>query len=146
MASTAQHLKLENRILVCREYAGLWQTYFQFLSMEDIEERQITREMEQEFQGVMNVLALNHYKFSELCGEYTKESESIVKIMSDTPTLEAVKTMQESTRGKILLEWHVAFIDMNKAVGKMVAALPPKRLAAFQATEGDPQAPPVPQS
>ncbi len=137
------HLKLENRIKVCREYTELWQTYFQFFA-DDLSETQITPEMENEFEGVINILALNYYKFQELCGPFMKECEEILKILSETYSLEAVKLMADATRSKLLVEWHRVFIDMNKALGRMLTKLTPKQLQAMQAADGTAQqAPPA---
>lgn len=128
------HLRIANRIKVCREYAELWQAYFQFFA-ELEEDAQITEEMEAEFENVMNILALNHYKFQELCGAYMKDAEAVVKTLSETVSLEVMRTMPEATRSKLLVEWHRTFIDMNKALGKMLAKLTPKQLEQLQASE-----------
>lgn len=140
------HLQLQNRYKVCREYTELWQNYFEFFS-EDLEEKQITEEMENEFQNIMNILALNHYKFSELCGEYMRDAMSIMDTLSQTPSLASIKTMTESTRQKLMVEWHSTFIDMNKAMGKILSRLSPKELEALQAegiTPAASEAPPPP--
>lgn len=128
------HMKLTNRILVCREYAGLWQAYFSHWS-DDMTDRKITPQMEQDFSNLVNVLALNHYKFAELCGEFMKDSEEVLKILAQTPSLEILKETPEATLSKLMVSWHVAFLDMNKALGKLTARLSPKELAELQATE-----------
>ncbi len=132
------HLKLENRIKVCQDYAGLWQTYFQFFA-DDLAEKQITDEMEAEFENYINVLALNQFKFSELCGDYMKEPEAIMEILTQTVSLTIVQGMPDATIGKLRVEWHKAFIDMHKATGKMLAKLTPKQLEALQQQAAAPQ-------
>lgn len=131
MAKPFPHLRLENRIRVCREYAELWQAYFQFFA-DDMEDKQITSQMEGEFGNVMNILALNHYKFSELCGDFMKDVTKVLEILAETPSLQAMKEMPDATRSKLMIEWHKTFIDMNKALGKMLSKLTPKQLAAMQ--------------
>jgi hypothetical protein len=133
------HLSMENRISVCREYADLWQTFFQYL-MEDFPRIEITEDMEKQFENVITILALNHYKFAELCGEYMKDTDGIVKSLADVVSLQHLKDMQESTRGKITVETHTLLIDMHKAVGKMVSKLTPKQLQAMQARTPQEQA------
>ncbi len=128
------HLKIENRIKVCREYAELWQTYFSFFS-EELEDKQITAEMETEFENIMNILALNQYKFSELCGDFMKDADAVLEILSETVSLRHLQQMPEATLSKLMVAWHTTFIDMNKALGRMVAKLTPKQLEALQNEE-----------
>ncbi|MCC7390970.1 hypothetical protein IT571_01260 [Candidatus Sumerlaeota bacterium] len=131
MAAKNTFTRIENRIVVCREYTELWQNYFTFFS-EDMEDRLITEQMEKEFQNIMNVLALNHYKFSELCGEFMKNDAVILDILAQSDSLQTIKDMPEATRSKLMIEWHTTFIDMNKALGKLLAKLTPKQLQAMQ--------------
>jgi hypothetical protein len=128
-------LTLENRYKVCREYAELWQNYFKFFA-DDMEEKQITQEMETEFQNIMNIIALNHFKFSELCGEFMSDPMDILEILSKTISLQEIKDMTDATRNKMLVEWHTTFVDMNKALGKILSRMSPKELEALQITEG----------
>lgn len=137
MAPRNQFLRLENRIAVCREYAELWQEFFQFFS-DDFEEKGITEQMENEFENTMSVLALNHFKFQELCGDYMKDSQAILSILSDAVSLQVIRDMTESSRSKLMVEWHTTFIEMNKALGKMLGQLTPKQLEAMQAAAGAP--------
>ena len=125
---------LENRITVCQDYADLWQQFFQMWS-EIGEDTEISPEAEADFEQIGNILALNHYKFSQLCGDYMKNSDDVVKILADVISLREIQLMAEATRAKLDVNWHTAFIDMNKALGRMLAALPPKRLAALQASQ-----------
>ena len=128
------HTRLENRILICREYAQLWQIFF-YAFADDMEEKVISPQMEAEFENLLNILALNHFKFIELCGEHMKDSGDVIKVIAEAPSLGQIKEMQEATRSKLLVRSHTAFIDMNRALGKMLASLPPKQLAAMQAAD-----------
>ncbi|CAN5259516.1 hypothetical protein BH09SUM1_BH09SUM1_25010 [soil metagenome] len=132
------HLRIENRIMVCREYAELWQAYFEMFGA-DLENRQITEQMERDFDNIMGILALNHYKFSELCGEFLKDAPEVMKIMAQTPSLQVVKDTPEATLSKLQIGWHTLFIDMNKALGRMIAKLSTKELEAMQAAEAQSQ-------
>jgi len=131
-------LSMQNRITVCREYAELWQAYFERFS-DDLTEKQITEQMEQEFENIIGILALNHYKFSELCGDYMKDAGEILKILAQTSSLADIREMPEATLSKLYVAWHTTFIDMNKALGRMIAKLSRKEIEAMQAP-----APPAP--
>ncbi len=132
------HLKVENRIMVCREYAELWQRFFQFFA-DDLEDLQVNDQMEKEFQQIMNILALNFYKFQQLCGEQMKDTDDILKIISDAVSMGHLQSTPEATLSKVRVDWHTTFIEMNKALGKLLAMLPPKRLAELQQSENNAQ-------
>ena len=125
------HLKLENRIAVVKEYTALWQKYFSFFSDTD-RERNVTPEEEQEFANLVSILSLNHYKFQELAGDYFKDAPKVVNVLTETVSLNHLKTVPDATFSKIQVEWHTLFIGMNKALGKLLAALPAKKLAEMQ--------------
>lgn len=131
------HLSLQNRYHICREYTELWQTYFHFFS-EELEDVVISDEMEMEFQNIMNVLALNHFKFSELCGVYMKDPMDILETMSQTPSLRTLQGLTESSLSKLMVEWHTTFIEMNKAMGKILSRMSPKELEAIQGGDAQP--------
>lgn len=124
-------LRLENRIQVCREYASLWQQFFSYFS-DDMAERQITEQMETEFAQILGMLALNHYKFEELVGEYMPDAGKVLTVLCDAINLGNIKSMPEANFAKLQVEWHTLFISMNKALGKLMAKLPPKALMAMQ--------------
>lgn len=131
MAPAVDHLRLENRIAVVREYAALWQQFFTYFS-EDISERNFTAQEEQDFANMVSILAVNQYKFQELCGAYYKDAGKVMDVLTETVSLDHMKHMADSTFGKVQIEWHTLFIGMNKALGKMLSELPPKRLLEMQ--------------
>ncbi|MBI1289824.1 hypothetical protein GC173_01080 [bacterium] len=132
------HLSMPNRIAVCREYAHLWQAFFQFFS-DDLSEVQITEQMEKEFEGLIGILALNNYKFQELCGEFMKDPGEVIKILAEAGNLSTLKAMPEATFSKLQIAWHTAFIDMNRALGKMIARLTKKEMEAMQMADSGQQ-------
>ncbi|MEQ8822691.1 MAG: hypothetical protein RLY93_20835 [Sumerlaeia bacterium] len=132
MAAKAKDiLSTENRILVVREYANLWQQFFTFFS-EDLRDRQITQQEEQEFQQIVSVLALNHYKFEVLSADVFKDAGKITDVLSQTVNLNHIKNLPDATFSKIQVDWHTLFLGMHKALGKLLNELPPKRLAELQ--------------
>jgi len=118
-----QLTSIENRLATCREYKNLWQEYFKFFA-EGFEGRKIYERDEQAFFQIMNVLAVNHYRFVELAGEYFKEGEGILMVLTDSVSLSHLKEMSEAQFSKLQIDWHTIFIAMNKAIGKLMMQLP----------------------
>jgi hypothetical protein len=118
-----QLTSIENRLNICREFTKLWQQYFQFFS-DGFEDKKIFEKDEQAFFQLMNVLALNHYRFVEMAGEYFKDGEGILAVLTETVSLSAIKQMSEAQFSKLLIDWHTLFISMNKAIGKLMIKLP----------------------
>lgn len=129
--ASINHLRMENRISVCREYAELWQAFFQYFN-EDLKNLQITEEMETQMANIMTILAINHFKFTELCGEFLKDNTGVMKCMAEAVSLQELKDMPEATMAKLMVEAHTLLIDMHKALGKMLAKLTPKQLELMQ--------------
>ncbi|MCC5877802.1 MAG: hypothetical protein JJU11_16400 [Candidatus Sumerlaeia bacterium] len=134
MAPKITLMSLENRISFCQEYAELWQTFFQMFS--DLnEDSEVTPEMESEFENIVTILSVNHFKFTQMCGDNMRGSDEVLDILCDVPNLLWIRNLAEANRSKLDINWHTAFINMNKALGKMWASLPPKRLEALQAAQ-----------
>jgi hypothetical protein len=115
---------VENRLAICREYTRLWQEYFKYFS-DGFEGKKIYDKDEQSFFQLMNVLALNHYRFAEMAAELMKDSEGVLKVLCDTPSLQTIAQMSEAQYSKLLIDWHTLFIAMNKAIGKLNVMMPP---------------------
>lgn len=125
------HRNILNRIAILREYSELWSQYFRYFT-ENLTKVEITEEMERDFENIITILAINHFKFSELCGEFMKDCDGIIKLLQAMESLQAVKETNEATLSKHLVETHTTLIDMHKALGKMLAKLTPKQMAAMQ--------------
>lgn len=136
MASAEKEiLSIENRIAVVREYALLWQKYFAFFS-EDLSEKTFTQEQEQEFQQIVSLLALNQYKLQVLAGNHMKDSKKVLNVLEETVSLDFIKHMQAASFSKLQVEWHTLFLAMNKALGRLLAEVPPKQLEEMQRKAG----------
>lgn len=122
-AVTKQINSIENRLSTCREYMRLWQEYFKFFA-DGFEDKTIYEKDEQAFFQIVNVLALNHFRFEELAGEFFKDGEATLKLLTETTSLEQIKEMSDAQFGKLLVDWHTLFISMNKAIGKLMLKLP----------------------
>ncbi len=127
------HLELTNRIAVVRDYAALWQQFFTFFADDNLEERVFTDQEEEEFAGVVSLLVLNHYKFQELARGFFDDAEGILKVLTEAVSLAHIRELPAATLGKIQVEWHTLFIGMNKALGRLIAEIPPKKMAELQA-------------
>lgn len=118
---------LDNRLAAITEYKNLWQEYFRYFA-DGFENRKIQPQEEQGFFRVMNALATKHYRMDELAGDYFKGGNTILSILVETPSLSNMKQMSEGQFGQLCLDWHTAFIAMNKAIGKLNLQMPqPKR-------------------
>lgn len=124
--SMKQMTSLDNRLAVINEYKNLWQEYFRFFA-DGFEGRKITEKEEQGFFHIMNVLATNHYRFVEMAGDYFKDSNSILDILTETVSLSTMKQMSEAQFSKLCIDWHTVFINMNKAIGKLNMLKPQPR-------------------
>lgn len=117
-------MAIENRVSIVREYTRLWQEYFKYFS-DGFEDKKIYERDEQAFFQLINVLALNHYRFCEMAGEFFKDRDGILAVLTDTVSLQACKNMSDAQFQKLLVDWHTLYIMMNKAIGKLVNLLPP---------------------
>lgn len=113
----------ERKLAVVREYARLWQEYFKFFS-DRVEGKRITEAEENAFAQLMNVLALNHFRFVETAYPHFKDPDSILKVLTETVSLSHIQQMSDAQYSKLQIDWHMIFIAMNKAVGKVMASLP----------------------
>lgn len=116
----ARLTSVENCLAVCQQYTKLWHDYFRFFS-EELRDKRITDQEEQAFFQIMYVLASNQYRFVELAGKYFKDGDGILKVLTDTVSLQAIKQMSDAQYSQLLIDWHTIFIMMNKAIGKLKA-------------------------
>lgn len=124
-------LSTQNRIAVVRDYAALWQQFFSFFS-DDLVDRSITEEEEQEFGNVVSLLSLNHFKFQELTRGYFGDAANVLGVIEQAVSLHYLQNMTDATFSKMQVEWHTLFIGMHKALGKLLSELSPKELAQLQ--------------
>ena len=118
-------MRMANRVQVAKSYIALWQQYFSYFS-DSLREKAITPEEEEEFGAIVSQLAFEHFKFSEMAGEWFKDDKKVLDVLQETVSLEEIKLMPDATFGKIQIEWHTLFLGMYKALGKMSAACGPK--------------------
>lgn len=127
-------LRMANRVQVAKAYIALWQQYFSYFA-DSLKERAITPEEEEEFGAILSQLAFEHFKFSEMAGDWFKDDKKILDVLQETVSLEEIKLMPDATFGKIQIEWHTLFLGMYKALGKMTAACGPKDIEELKMME-----------
>ena len=116
-------VRLENRIAVCREYISLWMNFFRFFA-EDLTDKEITPEEEKGFFQVSSQLARKHFLFVEQMGGTFDRGNDVMSVLCSSVSLSNIQGMQENTRSKLELDWHSLFLDMNKALGRLLRLLP----------------------
>ncbi|MCL5271146.1 MAG: hypothetical protein M1457_11515 [bacterium] len=122
-------VKLESRIAICREYIALWMNFFRMLS-EDIGNRDYTANEEKAFFQVMTILARKHFLFVEMMGDTFERGNDILSVLVLAVGLSHARLLPENTRSKLELDWHSLFLDMNKALGRLLRMLPGKMTLA----------------
>jgi hypothetical protein len=146
-AGSAQAQRLEQRIAFVQEYIKLWRQFFEMFS-EGFENRKILKRDEEEFSRILNSLAHHHYRFTATTYPQMSGTDSILKVLCDVISLSHLKGLSDAQLGKIQIDWHTIFIDMNKALGRLIAHRPltPEEIA--KAKHGGPppesEAPPPP--
>jgi hypothetical protein len=114
---------LDNRIVTCREYIALWMNFFRFFA-EDLTDKEITPEEEKGFFQVSTQLARKHFTFVELMGGAFERGNDVINLLATAVSLSNIQAMQENTRSKLELDWHSLFLEMNKALGRLIRLLP----------------------
>lgn len=116
-------VKLDNRIAVCQEYIAMWTNYFRLFA--DLNEKtEITPEAEKAFFQLSTQIARKHFHFVELMGDCFDKGGDIMNLLATGASLTVLQGMQEQTRGKFDLDWHTLFLEMNKALGRLLRMLP----------------------
>jgi len=122
-AGSSASRQLEERIAFIQEYIKLWRQFFEAFA-DGFEGRKIFKRDEEEFARVLNSLAHHHYRFSFTAGKEMSGVDGILKILCEVSSLSHLKGLSEAQLGKIQVEWHEIFINMNKALGRWISRRP----------------------
>jgi len=115
------------RLQVVKDFAVLWKNLFQFFAEKE-PERKFTAQEEQAFEDTIQNITVNLFRFHEAVVPFMKNpTESVLKVLGDTPSLAAVHSMSDATFSKTQVDWHALFIEMNKALGKLTLIQPKPR-------------------
>jgi len=128
-AGSAAAARLEKRIEFVQEYIKLWRQFFERFA-DDLEGRKIYKRDEDEFKKIFESLAHHHYQFTSKVYPEMSDTDGIVKILSQVISLSHLKNVSEAQLSKLQVDWHSLFIEMNKALGRLIArrALTPEEL------------------
>ena len=122
----------ENRLRELEEFIRRWSVYFRFFQDPQSELR-TGADLNNQFRMATRDLALRAYAISELAGDAFGETNRILKLLSEMPSLESLKETADSTYDKLQVEWHEIYLKLNVAKGKLLHRLTPKQLEAYEA-------------
>ena len=131
--------RLEKRIAFVQEYIKLWRQFFEMFC-DGFEGRKILKRDEEEFSRIVNSLAHHHYRFSANAGSFMSGADSILKVLCGSISLSHLKTLSDAQLQKAQIDWHELFIQMNKALGRLMAhrPLPPADVKGAPVKKGGP--------
>lgn len=113
----------EERIKVCRDFISLWSRFFRFFA-EDLSQKEITPDEEKAFFQVMSQISRKQFLFVESMADHFDRGPVIIDVLCLAVSLANIQVMPENTRSKLELDWHSLYLDMNKALGRLLRELP----------------------
>lgn len=117
---------IERRIAICQEYARLWEEFFKCFGTGDIQQRKILDADETRFQKLITEIARQQFRFSYFMGDKFGDGEKIIDILERAESLRAIQAMADANFSKLEVDWHQVFINMHRAVGRLMRELPPE--------------------
>lgn len=127
--------RLEKRIAFVQEYIKLWRQFFEMFA-DGFEGRKVLKRDEEEFSRILNSLAHHHYRFTASVGSFMGGTDAVIKVLCGTTSLSHLKTLSEAQLNKVQIDWHEIFIQMNKALGRLIAHRPLPPADAAEAPKG----------
>ena len=131
MAAGKTHVKLEDKIELCKGYTKLWSDFFKTFA-DGLEHKKIFANEEKTFFQMVTLLALRHYKFTEMMGNKLPDPGGILEVLSDAVSMQHLKELSEAQFSKLQVNWHTQFIAMNKCLGKLLIELPTDKRTEHQ--------------
>jgi hypothetical protein len=128
MASQAKREDIERRITVCQEYARLWEEFFKCFGTGDLQQRKILDQDEVRFQKIVSELARQQFRFGFFMGDRFSDGDKIVDILERAENLRTIQAMPDANFSKLEVDWPQVFINMHRAVGRLMRELPPEEL------------------
>ncbi|MFP4380818.1 MAG: hypothetical protein ACLFUS_10000 [Candidatus Sumerlaeia bacterium] len=113
--------ELDRKIDVCKDYANEWSKFFNFFA-DGFQNRKITGESEGQFFRTMTDLARKQYRLRFFLGNNCPADDRMLQILSDAVSLTNIAEMSEAQFNKMQHSWHVIFIALNKALGRLIQA------------------------
>jgi len=116
--------QIEERIAVCREYAAHWEEYFKCFGTNDIRDRKVTDQEENQFGKLSNLLARKLFRFTRYVGDKFSDSDDILELLQANESLRGMQDFSDANFSKTEVTWHQIFINMHRAVGRLTRELP----------------------
>ncbi len=131
----AKSMELEDRIALCQDYTLRWSKFFDFFS-DGFEGRKITADDEAQFFRAMTDLARLEYRVSYFLGKEFTMSKEVLGVLSDGVSLSNINEKTEAQFSKYQHSWHVIFIALNKALGRLIELRPPPKETKKKKSKG----------
>lgn len=126
MASQSKIEGIQKRIEVCQEYAHLWSELFKTFGTGGFHERKILDQDEVRFRKLVTELAKQHFRFGFYMAERFSDGDKILDILERLQDLRTVQEMSDANFNKLEVDWHTIFINMHRAVGRLMREMPPE--------------------
>jgi hypothetical protein len=111
----------------------LWHQFFDFFA-DGFHHRKITGESEGQFFRIMTELARGQYRLRFFLKDNCPGDDKMLQILSESVSLTTINEMSEAQFNKLQHSWHVVFIGLNKALGRLIqhreAVAPPTKAKA----------------
>lgn len=134
-------IDIEEKIKVCQEFTQLWAQFFNLWG-DGFEGRRVTSEDEAKAFQLMSTLARKLFRFDYMMEKEFTQAVTVQKVLASAVSLTRIHDMSESQFSKFQLDWHVAFIAMNKCLGRLNLRKPvDKKKAKPKAAPKKPAAP-----
>lgn len=127
MVSAAKVKDIQKRIEVCREYAALWEDFFKTFGTSDFPTRKIFDSDEQAFLQILTQLAMKRFRFCYYMGDTFGSGEQILDVLTQAQGLRHIQEMPEANFSKLEIDWHTIFIEMHRALGRLLRQLPSEK-------------------
>lgn len=121
--SSKRKLDLDGKIALCQDYTQTWAKFFNFFG-DGFEGRRVTADGETQFFRIMTDLARREYRLTYFLQDDFKMGKDILDVLSDAISLAHIQEMSEAQFSKYQLQWHVIFIALNKALGRLIERQP----------------------
>ncbi len=110
------YFSYEEKVKIVQEFLDLWYQYFSFFPTVQ-EEIAVTAENEKKFFQIQDLISLKMYKFFKASEGFFSDHKLIFSVLSFTSSLFYISRVTESQFRKLQVDWHTAYLEINKALG-----------------------------
>lgn len=102
----------------CAEFGSMWREYFQKLEA-GLEAGELSAEMEDEFLRLKCRIAMRKQYLAGMLPEHFTMGEDAMKVLTESPSLDALRNESPIKINSIKGQWHEVFIALNKMMGQI---------------------------